>query len=57
MHRPAVACCLLLLVLGLYGAHSRNVLLIVGECRRPWHGHLLLPQEVATRLFPATSPC
>lgn len=31
MHRPAVACCLVLLVLGLCGAHSRNVLLIVAD--------------------------
>lgn len=57
MHRPGLACCTVLLVLGFCGVHSRNVLLIVGECRRPWHGHQLLPPEVATRLFPATGPC
>ncbi|EDL34699.1 N-sulfoglucosamine sulfohydrolase (sulfamidase), isoform CRA_e [Mus musculus] len=29
MHCPGLACCTILLVLGLCGAHSRNVLLIV----------------------------
>lgn len=32
MRSPGPARCVLLLVLGLCGAHSRNVLLIVGEC-------------------------
>lgn len=59
MHRPGLACCVVLLVLGPCGAHSRNVLLIVGECRRPWHGHLLLPRcghSALPRHWPMLTP-
>lgn len=60
MHRPGLAFCIVLLVLGRHcGARSRNVLLIVGECRRPWHGHLLLPRcghSALPRHWPVLTP-
>lgn len=37
MRARGLSCCAVLLVLGLCCVHSRNVLLMVGECRRPRH--------------------
>lgn len=56
MRPGALSCCVALLVLGLCGAHSRNVLLIVGECRRPWHGHLLLLPRYGRSALPRPWP-
>lgn len=60
MHTEGLSCCVVFLLLGLCSVHSRNVLLMVGECRRPWlavHGRLLLPPEAATRLLPSYGLC